>query len=119
MDRGPGHLVVCARTVYRRWLAESQRVVQVDNGRSLLWCRCRPCFFWWRREDKEWTGLLPAEDGIKDRTVMYTWGLGTRLRVVGWACAPREAGPALGMRVAAQNLLRVSFRGFERGVERE
>ena len=49
-------------------------------------------FFWWRREGKEWTGLLPAEDGIKDRTVMYTWGLGTRLRVVGWACAPREAG---------------------------
>ena len=75
-------------------------------------------FFWWRREGQEWTGLLPAEDGIKDRTVMYTWGLGTRVRVVGWACAPREAGPALGMRVAAQNLLRVSFRGFER-VERE
>lgn len=60
----------------------------------------------------DWT--LRAEDGIRDRTVMYTWGLGMRLGVGGWACAPREAGPALGMRVGAQNLHRVSFGGFER-----
>ena len=32
-----------------------------------------------------WT--LRAEYGIKDRNVMYTWGLGMRLRVGRWACA--------------------------------
>ena len=54
------------------------------------------------RQGTDWT--LRAEDVIKDRTVMYTWRLGMRLRVGGWARAPREAGPALGMRVLAQSL---------------
>ena len=54
------------------------------------------------RQGTDWT--LRAEDVIKDRTVMYTWRLGMRLRGGGWACAPREAGPALGMRVLAQSL---------------
>ena len=31
------------------------------------------------RNGLDWT--LRTEDGIKDRTVMYTWGLGMRLRV--------------------------------------
>ena len=68
------------------------------------------------RQGMDWT--LRAEDRIKDRTVMYTWRLGMRLRVGGWACAMREEGPALGLRVRVQSLHRVTFRGFER-FERE
>lgn len=58
-------------------------------------------FFFWAngRPGMDWT--LRVEYGIKDRNVMYTWGLGMRLRVEGWSCAScasREAGPALGIR---------------------
>lgn len=36
VDLGPGRLGACARSVCRQCLTDSQRVVQVDNGRSLV-----------------------------------------------------------------------------------
>lgn len=43
-------------------------------------------FFFWvnGRLGMDW--ILCVEYGIKDRNVMYIWGLGMWLRVEGWLC---------------------------------
>ena len=61
----------------------------------------------------DWTSQaeVGSRTGMSSLDIVYFRagkGLGRRLRAAGWACNPREAGRALGMRMA------VSLRDFSR-----
>ena len=62
MDLGTKHVVVCARIMCKQCFAESKRVVQLGNERSVI--LCPPCFVS-RREEEEWTGLFARKVGSK------------------------------------------------------
>lgn len=69
VDFGSGHPEACARTVCKQCFTDSQRVVEADNGHSLI--SGRPCFYFGQgkaRNVLDWS--LRVEDKIKDRNVM-------------------------------------------------
>ena len=62
----------------------------------------------------DWTlhAEVGSRTGMSSLDIIYVpagKGSGRRLRVAGWACNPREAGGALGIRIMA-----VSLRDFSR-----
>ena len=102
VDLGTGHVVVCSRTMCRQCFTESKRVVQLDNERVLF--GVRHVFLVAKGRygmDRTLQAEVGSRTGMSSLDIIYfRAGKGSelRLRAAGWACNPREAGGALGIR---------------------
>ena len=99
VDLGTKHVVACARTMCKQYFPESKRVVQLDNGRSVMFYP--PCFVR-RREGSKWNGLCGSRIGSSMSKSYFSTEM--RLRDAGWVSSPQKTGRILGTRVRTPNL---------------